>query len=243
MHHLSFRTALSLRIVVTLAGLAAVMSPVVSSLRAQSEPVTGLTTEVFDALTRIQKYAGEDYTESDVQNILHAIWWDLSYSPEEERLAKALRTAPRPVTFTAADGRTLNFTKRADSRAHNVQRFLLPTQFAWRNSSYYVEAFRNTKDAGVFVGACRVHENAAAVMENTLSVLINEARFAAKKDGDKPVLALFDALEASHAAANPAIQGEFADAVRRVLAQFEADKGAFPAAVRDAAWLRTPAGR
>lgn len=197
-------------------------------------PPVELTAEVFDALTTIEQAPGETYGSPDLHRIFHAIWWDLAYTPAEENLARKLKSGERPVTFTAEDGRDLSFTKTAAADAANQQRFLLVSRYTWKDSSYFVQAFRNTKDAGLFIGACRVHENAAEIMETTLVTMVNEARFAGKNTGGQPLLQLFNTLETSHREANPGIQGEFADVVRRVLAKFDQ----VPPEIRDAAWLQ-----
>jgi hypothetical protein len=201
-----------------------------------------VSAEVLDALSLIENAQSETYSVGDVQRIFHAVWWDVTYGREEEALARQLAATTRPITLTGIDGRTLSFTKLPAPDAARQQRFLLPGRYSASNSSYFVDAFRNTKDAGVFIGACRVHENAASIMESALNDMINQARFQAKTDGEAVVITLFAELEAGHRDANPAIQGEFADIVRRVVGRYSADPGALPAAVRKAAWLQPPGG-
>jgi hypothetical protein len=201
-----------------------------------------VATEVFDALSLIESSQNASYSGGDVQRIFRAIWWDVTFGKEEMALAKQLAGTGRPIAVAGADGRTLAFTKPPSPDAARQQRFLLPGQFSPNNSSYFVEAFRNTKDAGVFIGACRVHENAAAIMEAMLNDLINQARFQAKSGGEAVIVKLFADLEAGWRDANPAIHDEYADIVRRVLRRYESDPGALPAAVRKAAWLQPPGG-
>jgi hypothetical protein len=192
-----------------------------------------LTAEVFDALAAIEQAQATTYGTDELHRIFHAIWWDLAYSPAEENLARQLKAPERPAEFTCVDGRTLAFTKTATAAAGGPQRFLLVSRYTWKDSSYFVQAFRMTKDAGLFIGACRVHENAAEIMEAALVTMVNEARFAGRNTGDAPLLQLLNTLETSHREANPGIRAEFADVVRRVLAKFDR----VPPEIRDAAWL------
>lgn len=221
----------------------AIYSLIAGTLAAQTdtEPApTSVNAEVFEVLTQIESAQGETYSVGDVQRLFRAMWWDVTYAPEEQALARQLHAAARPLALTRTDGGTLVFTKRPAPEAVSQQRFLLPGRYSPNDSSFFVQAFRNTKDAGVFIGACRVHENAAAIMEAMLNELINQARFQSKTRGDEVVIALFRELESGWRGANPAIQGEFTDIIRRIIGRSSADPTALPEAVRKAAWLQPP---
>jgi hypothetical protein len=202
----------------------------------------GVPAEVFDVVAAIAAAPGDTYSTGDVQRLCRAIWWDITFDRDEQTLARQLNDRTRPVLLTCLDGRTLAFPKVIAPESASQQRFLLPPRFSPADSMYFVGAFRNLKDAGVYIGACRVHENAASVMETTLNDMINEVRYRARTAGDKVVLQLFAELETAWRDAHPGIQGEFADAVRRVLHRYSADPKALPAAVREAAWLQPPGG-
>ncbi len=196
--------------------------------------------EVFEVLSLVQAAADHAYSVAEVERLFRAVWWDVTYDQNEERLMKLLNGATRPVAIAGPEGRTLSFTKTAAPDAMRQQRFLLPGNFSPNDSTYFVHAFANTKYAGVFIGACRVHENAANIMETSLNDMINQARFQTKTAGEDMVVKLFTELEAGYRAANPAIQGEFADIVRRAVARYSSDPKVLPESVRTAAWLRPP---
>jgi hypothetical protein len=74
-------------------------------------------------------------------------------------------------------------------------------------------------------------------MEATLLAMINEARFAAKSGGQRPLRELFAQLAAGHARAAPEVQIEFAAAARQVCARFSKQRGPLAALIDQATWL------
>lgn len=197
-----------------------------------------LPPEVFGALSAMQASGASSYNEEALFQLVSRVWWDLEYSEAERGLVRELGRVQRPITCISTDGSTLEFTLDPTPDAARQQRFLLPLSFGPGESTYYVQAFRRTKDASLFVAATRVHPNAREIMADTLKVMINEARFAAKSGNKRTLADLFSALQAGYERANPDHREEFAATVRAIVAQFAEQPGALPPEIVRAPWLQ-----